>query len=301
MRVPLNLKDIEYFMKIVDAGSLSRASERNQIPKSSISKSLRRLEDTLGIELFNRFSHRMVLNESGKKFLSHCQKITTVCDDTLASMQQTSQQPQGTLKLATESEFGTTILGPLVRNCMRNFSLINYEISILFDNPESPEELDLDCVIYVGIPQDSQLVGKFLGEFHYAMFASVKYIQNYGRPATITELGSHMGIQRLKHGQIEQWKLHNANHSKEISLQSNISVNSYWMAKYFAMDGAGIAYLPKFFVQSEIDNGSLIPILKQWHSAPMPVYALYPKQRYKSPKLKTFIDSCKEGFVLLNT
>ena len=102
----LNLKDIEYFMKIVDAGSLSRASEIYKIPKSSISKSLRRLEDTLGIELFNRLSHRIVLNESGKEFFIHCQKITTICDDTLASMQQISTQPQGTLKLATESEFG---------------------------------------------------------------------------------------------------------------------------------------------------------------------------------------------------
>jgi DNA-binding transcriptional LysR family regulator len=301
MSTPLNLKDIEYFMKIVDAGSLSRASELNKIPKSSISKSLRRLEDTLGVELFNRLSHRMILNESGKQFLTHCQKITSVCDDTLAAMQQTSEQPQGILKLATESEFGTTILGPLVQNCMRRFPLLKYDISIIFDNPEFPEELDLDCLIYVGTPRDSQLVGKLLGKYTYGMFASANYIQKHGRPGSIIELESHIGIQRLKHGQLEQWKLHNHSHSKDISLQSNISVNSYWMAKFFAMDGAGIGYLPKFFVQSEIDNGTLIPILKQWKSAPIPVYALYAKQRYKSPKLKTFIDSCKEGFFLLNT
>jgi len=241
----------------------------------------------------------MTLNEAGRQFYRHSRDITSACEDTWIAMKQIAEQPHGTLRLATESEFGTTILGPLVRNCMRDFPTLKYEIHIAFDNPIAPEELDMDCVIYVGRPPDTQLVGKLLGDYTYGMFASGRYVQEYGIPKSIVDLASHKGVKRVKLQQVERWKLRHKGALEDLELRSDVTVNSYWMAKHFAVDGAGIAYLPRFFVRDEIDSGDLIPVLPQWRSDPIPVYLLYAKQRYKSALLKTFIDTCEDGFALL--
>jgi DNA-binding transcriptional LysR family regulator len=59
---------------------------------------------------------------------------------------------------------------------------------------------------------------------------------------------------------------------------------------------AGTMFATTFFVRNEIGFGALVPVLETWQSTPVPVYALFPRQRADNVKVRRFVDTLVAGF-----
>ena len=71
----MDIKQVEYFISIVEAGSFSLAAEELYISQSSLSKQIMALEKGLGIKLLDRSARKIALTEAGKIFHKHALKI----------------------------------------------------------------------------------------------------------------------------------------------------------------------------------------------------------------------------------
>ena len=71
----METRQIEYFLSVVEAGSLSAAADKHYISQSSLSKIINSLEKELGVSLFDRSKRNVFLTEAGKVFLEHAYKI----------------------------------------------------------------------------------------------------------------------------------------------------------------------------------------------------------------------------------
>ena len=87
----MELLQLRYFYESAESGSFAKTAERHYVPPSSVSASVKRLEQELGCQLFDRRSNRIVLNEKGRQLRS---SLSIVFDE-LESVQRSFFEKKG--------------------------------------------------------------------------------------------------------------------------------------------------------------------------------------------------------------
>ncbi|WP_339672152.1 LysR family transcriptional regulator [Dasania marina] len=296
----MELRDLNSFIRVAKLGSLSKAAKVYDIPKATLSNHLRRLEDNLGVELFVRRNNKLKLTVSGHEMVKQCENIFAACETATNSLQNIEKELAGPFSIAASSELGTSVVGPIIQHFAADHPQLNIRVDITQCDSFFNDEMDIDCVIYTGQPPDSSLIGKKLGEFTYSMYASPNYLKRNGVPESCDNLKDYSGLLYVRNNELEHWLLKSGKKTIDFTPPSRIHINDYWLLKSMAVREMGIAYLPSFFVANEIRTNALTLVKKGWHSDPVPIYALYPKQRHKSRKIQNFVDYWIENFDRLN-
>ena len=88
----MNTDDLQKFLVIADTENLQKASERLDMSPSSLSKSLRKLERVLAVELFDRIGKHIHLNAAGKRFRTKAASLVAQVNQTKAEFAQLSTE-----------------------------------------------------------------------------------------------------------------------------------------------------------------------------------------------------------------
>lgn len=285
------LKDIRCFLSIARAGSISRAADTYNIPKATLSHHLRRLEDALQVELFVRKAKGLELTDAGKEFLDHSSVILDSCENAVSAAQRAHSTISGRIRIVASSAFGTSLIGAAAQYFAVHNPQIDFDLQMYPNDKIIAGQLDFDCMIFVGDPPASSLLRRKMGDVSFGLYASPKFIEANGMPATLEEVDSCNGVVYLRNGLPERWTLRNGRRVVHIHPHARFNVNEYWMAKYFAVEGLVMGYLPDFFVRFEVEQGGLVPILPEWRSEDTPVYVIYPQHRHRNPRIIKLVDS----------
>lgn len=290
------LKDIRCFMSIARAGSISRAAATYNIPKATLSHHLRRLEDALQVELFVRKAKGLELTDAGKEFLNHSSGIFDSCENAVNAAQRAHSSISGRIRIVASSAFGTSLIGAAAQYFAVHNPQIDFDLQLYPNDKIIAGHFDFDCMIFVGDPPDSSLLRRKMGDVSFGLYASPGFVGAKGMPTTFDEIESSDGVVYFRNGLPEQWTLRNGRDVVQLDPHPRFTVNEYWMAKYFAVEGLVIGYLPDFFVRYEVEQGGLVPILPQWRSEDTPVYAVYPQHRHRNPRIMKLVESMSSQF-----
>ena len=293
------VEDVTAFLQIASGGSLSAAARASGRPKATISHQLRRLEDELGVELFMRSANRLILSEAGRDFLDHAKNIRRACERGLDAARRSRNATVGTIRVASGGEFTSNLVAPLVLHFARKHPHLRIEVVVLRGDALLSARDSLDCIIYLGeppMPQVAELTARLLGRFAFGLYASPGYLEARGVPESPSALRSHDMIGFHNGESTMLWELENG--SEEFSLQPSTKflTNDYWVLKLTAIHDHGIAFMPTFFAALEVENGLLVPVLPEWRSRDVPMYALFPSHRLANPNLRSLIDAVSQNF-----
>lgn len=290
------LKDVRGFVQIARAGSLTSAANESNIAKATLSNNLRRLEDALGVELFTRHKRGLKLTEAGRAFLDKSKRIFESCEIAANSAQRANNVVSGKLRIVASAEFGTSILGAASLLLARQRPELQFELRIFPTDSLLTDEVDFDCMIYVGTAPDSDYLCRKLGKVHYGLYASPAFVSRYGMPSDHRDISSLPGVEYERTGDPEQWLVNDREKVRVIDFKRRFSVNDYWMAKYYAVLGEVIAYLPDFFVHYEVKQNALVPILPAQHSSEIAAWVIYPQSRHQNPRVKLMVETLCSHF-----
>lgn len=285
------LKDISCFLSIARAGSISRASMMYNIPKATLSHHLRRLEDALRVELFVRKAKGLELTDAGKEFLDHSALIFDSCENAVSAAQRAHSTISGRIRIVASSAFGTSLIGAAANYFAVHNPHIDFDLQLYPNDKIIAGQFDFDCMIFVGDPPSSSLLHRKMGDVSFGLYASPHFIAANGMPASCDDVNRLHGVVYIRNGLPEQWTLRNGKKVVHLKPHARFNVNEYWMAKYFAVEGLVIGYLPDFFVRYEVEQNGLVPVLPEWRSEDTPVYAIYPAHRHRNPRIMKLIDS----------
>ena len=283
-------------MQVARTGSMTKAAQRSNVPKATLSLRIRNLEDSLSVALFTRTQKGMVLTDAGKEYHAHCNRVFESCDAAASAAQRAHSTIEGKLRIACSTEFGTSIIGAAAYSLAQTHPGIDFELQTYSDDKLIAGQYDFDCMIYLGSPPDSDLIGRKLGEASYGLYASSNFVSQNGLPASPQEVAPLDGVVCTRSGIPEKWLLKKDTNTLELDFYPRYSANEYWMAKYFAMGGLAIAYLPDFFTQYEVELGVLVSVLPEWRSETIPIYALYHGHRHGNPRISMLVDTLVNGF-----
>jgi len=290
----MDLRLIEAFALVLRSGSLTRAEEASGVSKATLSRQILALERSLGATLLTRHARGVAPTEAGRVFFAHCDDMLADLagriDTARVQVQELDSAVTGTLALLSDSVFSTTFVCHVTRLFRERYPNVECRLDVAY-GAGAPALTEVDCYVCAAPPDVPNLVGKLLGRIGYGLYASPSYLRRKGIPVTPLDIRGHDSIVLGEAGAPpRKMLLHSERHSQPYLPRAAIATNDHWVMKTFCLDGFGIALLPDFFVQPEVSRGILAPVLPQWKPERTRIYCAYRQQRYKSRKLKEFVE-----------
>ena len=283
-------EDMQTFVRIVEAGSITKAAEQMNTVKSAISQRLSRLESRLGNQLLNRTTRSQNLTEAGRIYYQDCVRILDDINETEASLQRQNQALAGRINLTVPLTFGLKHLSKAIRQ----FNEVHPDV--VFNIDFNDRQVDLvnegfDLAIRIGQLPDSNLVARKITHTQLILCASSSYLQQHGLPTHPTDLLSGYG-QIKYHSAADVWQFKDENgDSFKVKVPVVMSCNNGDFMMDVAIDGKGLSMIPDFVCYKAIKAGQLVPVLCDYKANHLlNAYAVYPQNRHLSVRVKRFIN-----------
>ena len=289
------LEDMAMFVRVVEAGSITKAAEQLNIAKSAVSRRLKELETRLGSQLISRTTRQSNLTQAGEQYY---QKVHHILSEVDALNEETSGTPtriEGTLKMTAPLSFGLMHLNDVIDEYANQHPELNFELDFSDRHTDLIEE-GFELAIRIRELQDSSYQAKRLALIRYALCASPEYLERMGTPKTLDDLSEHEFLQygMSKSSAIELIDEQGKKH--QVAVIGKIKANNGDFLREMAVKGHGIAFLPTFITYQALISGELVPILQQYQLPTLNAYAVYPKKRFLSQRCRYLIDFIAERF-----
>jgi len=285
-----NLKRMEYFVSVVQAGSFSKAAIQLGKTKSVVSKQISLFEEDVNAKLLHRTTRQLSLTEAGKTFYQHCCKIMERTEFALNELRQHQSQPGGTLRLACPIFFGTEFVVPIVRNFLQLYPEIKVDI-LMDDKINNTIAEGVDISIRAGWLNDCDLVAKKLLSSPMCIVASPSYLEKHGGPpGKITQLENLEAINFTQLPPPTAWRFKRKDQSHMVRLHHRASINCVSGLRALALAGQGVAMMAYFSIKKDIERGHLVQLLPDYQLEEFGYYAVFPKQAHMPSKIRLFLD-----------
>lgn len=289
------LEEMQNFVRVVEAGSISKAAEQLGIAKSGVSRRLVDLETRLGARLLNRTTRRSSLTEAGAAYYQRAARILADVAELDASTADAEASLSGKLRLAAPLSFGLCHLSPAIDEFIKAYPALDIQVDFS-DRHIDLVEQGADLAIRIADLRDSTLQARRICPIRLLLCASPGYLQSQGRPETPADLKHHRLLQYdIGGGSVV--KLRNRDGTEHV-IQTNprIVANNGDFLRDMAIAGHGIILTPSFIAWEAIAAGDLELILTEFCPPRRSAYAVYPQTRYLSQRARAFIDFLAERF-----
>jgi len=292
----LKTEEIQAFVQIVEAATITAAAERLGLAKSAVSRRLSELEDELGVELFHRTTRKLTLTDSGRGFYQRSTRILADLNEAQDAVSQAHQELSGQLRITAPFSFGMLHLGPAIIEFQQLHPKIKFDIDF------NDRQLDLiqegfDLGIRIADLKDSSLIARKLASVSTVVCASPDYLKAHGTPATPEDLNEHQCLTYSYLDIPDQWSFIDLQGQLQtITVPNVMQVNNGDFMRRAAIADLGVLRQPTFIAYESITKGELIPILEDYTIPSINAYAIYPPTRHLSQRVRTFIDFLVERF-----
>ena len=282
------------FVRVVDAGSFTRAAEQLRISRPVVSKYVSRLENRLGVRLLNRTTRRLSLTEAGRIFHQRSQRGLQDIEQAEAEVSRLQENPRGVLRLNTPMSFGILHIAPLLPEFQARYPDVSIDMN-LDDRQVDVIEEGFDVSVRIAELPDSSLVARRLAPCRHVVVAAPSYLERHGTPRTPEDLRDHNIITFSYQASMADW--HFVAPDKRpvsVAVSGALQVNNSLALREALLAGAGIMRTPTFVVGRDIQAGRLVPLLGNYQALEISIYLVYPQRRHLSPKVRAFVDFMAE-------
>jgi len=276
--------------------SFSAAARALELPKSSISRAVTRLEKELGARLFQRTTREVTLTDTGTALQERCIDILYRVGETLDYVGGLRATPRGRLNVTAGIGFGVNVLSELLPRFIERYPEVNVCVDLTSQAVDLVAE-GVDLAIRMGPMPPSQAVAKRLGSIRRYLCAAPSYLGKHGSPRSVADLGKHDAIEMPAiNGRPRIWTFSNSKHrTAKIEPRPRIIVNDPLTIHRLVANGAGIGCVSGYLCTPDFKTGRLIHLLSEWTLPSVKVSVVFPSHRELVPAVRAFVDFIKNA------
>lgn len=285
----LDLGDLNVFIKVVEAESLTKAGQLLGLPKSTVSRRISRLEENLSVQLLHRSPRAVTVTEDGALFFDYCLRSIGVLSDGERALQNRRAVPQGVVRVAIPYVLGQGLVGPLLADFLEHYPEVRL-VGVLSDDAVGLLRGGFDVALAIGPLADSGLIATKIGTTGCGAFGAPGYFERKGMPQNHGELPR---FDLLAQGAIDRrhrWTLHRGDTEVTVEFTAKLLSNDLSLLHHAARAGLGIASLPAFLCKGDLAEGRLIEVLPGWHTPDLTVFALFADPKGVPVRVRSLID-----------
>jgi DNA-binding transcriptional LysR family regulator len=276
---------VSEFVAVAESENFTRAAEQLKLSTAQVSRQVSQLEERLSVKLLYRTTRKVTLTDEGRVFYQHCRAVLDGLQNAEDTVQNLQNKPKGKLKMTASVTYGERVILPLVSKFIKRYPEVSVEVYLTNKRVDVVDE-SYDLAIRIGELKDSNLMARKLSKRSSYVCASPEYIKNYGEPHSLSELSRHNCLR----GTMEHWRFTVEGKEKSIKVSGNIRYNSGYALTQAALEGIGIVQLPDYYTHAYLKQGLLVPVLEHYRIPEEAIWAVYPQNRFLSPKVRALID-----------
>jgi DNA-binding transcriptional LysR family regulator len=266
--------ELRAFVAVAERRSFSRAADRLGVGPSTISQTVRALEERLGVRLLNRTTRSVSLTDAGERLLARVRPAMTELAAAVEDLNDFRDTPTGTLRLNISSVAAQTVLAPVLREFLAAYPAISLDVTV--DDDESDivgGRFDAGIRIGRRIAGDMQML-RVSAPSRLIAIAAPAYLAAHPMPVSPNDLRRHGCIRLRNNGRILDWEFQKGKNKVEVSVSGPLTVDSMALMVRATLEGVGIGYTMESHIADHIGAGTLVPLLLDW-SVPQHSYYLY--------------------------
>lgn len=290
----INMQRLGIFVAVAEAGSFTGAAQTLGLTKAVVSFNVRQLEQELGVSLLIRSTRRVSTTDTGERFYHRCLQLLQDAESVLEDVRSDHAGLSGLLRITTTPEYGARVVVP----ALAAFAAIHPQLRIQHVSSSQNDDLiagRFDVAIRLGQLADSNHHARLIDRFDILAVAAPGYLDTLEGAAVrdLTQLASADWIAHSRLATPLNWQVMTPGGESVLfsaRYPAMITADSASSLLAFALAGAGVAVLPGWLVQEEIENGRLTHVLPDYRFPRQGIYALYPNTRHVPEKVRAFID-----------
>ncbi len=287
------LESMRVYVAAVEKGSLSAAAADCGISATMAGNHLRTLERRLGMRLLNRTTRRQHLTAFGDDYYQRCKEILRLVAETDVQAQNLQLAPAGKLRISAPVTFGTEALMPALSTYLDRYPEVSVDV-VLSDRVVDLVEEGCELAIRIGAP-DGGLVARPLAPYRLMICASPAYLARRGTPRQPADLSGHECLSFLPSA-VAHWRLSDPEGACQVPVSGRVQVNHGQALRVAALHGLGIVLQPAILMEADVQAGRLVRLFPSHGLPSRPMNVVYLPDRYRSPKLRSFVEFLVERF-----
>lgn len=280
---------------IARCGSFGGAARELGMSATALSNAVGKLEQQLGVRLFNRTTRSVSLTDAGRDFIAQVGPALRTIDDAMAGVRAQQDTPSGTLRINAFANAAREVMAPLILEYVRRFPQVHIDLVTegrMVDIVAAGFDLGLRRADLV----PSDMIAVRLGKPHsHAVAATPRYFRDNGRPQVPADLARHACIRiRLPSGELYRWHFEKDGHAESLEVSGPVTLDEASLARIAVLEGAGIGYFMESDIRADLVAGRLVRVLPDWTPPLPPLCLYYPNRRNPSAAFRAFIALAQE-------
>lgn len=280
---------IEAFVRVVQLGSFTAAARSLDMPVTTVSDQVSKLEQRLKVALIHRTTRKLNITELGEIYFQYCLRAL---DEVLAGellLVDSKSEPEGRIKITAPPDIGHVILPAIIREYQKKCPKVKVDLLLTSSVVDLVKER-VDVALRVGQLQDSSLIAKKFIDVTFHLYASAKYLKKNTAPKSPSDLIRHkfIGVEKRL-----SMSFHKNSKIESVDVEPQIVAKDFEASKIFVDEGDGLAFLPSFICAKDIKKNKIKKILPDWSlesELTFKVSFVYPHQKFVSKKVQKFIE-----------
>jgi DNA-binding transcriptional LysR family regulator len=284
----MQIDQVRAFVRCAELGSLSAAARVERVPKSTLSRLLHELEDSLQARLLDRSSRGVALTDEGRAFLGAARQLLEDIQAAVALVRASAAAPAGVVRLTAPYTFGVTFLAPILPEFLRAHPAIDLQVELTSRNLDLVEQ-GYDLAIRIGPPPSGYVAHRLMGN-PISLCASPGYLAERGLPEAVEDLENHALLLIGSPRTTSALKLSKGNERRVVTSPPRLLSSDPAVVKLAALAGAGIGQVPRILSERELLEGSLVQVLPDWAMETVGISVIQPAGRSYPPRVALFVE-----------
>ena len=284
------LNGIGVLAAVVETNSFQRAAVALSLSPSGVSRAIARLEDRIGVRLFQRTARAVHLTEEGRRFYESVAPLMQGIEDAASAVSETRAKVRGTLRVTVDSLVARVLVGPHIGSLLREHPALDIDLVVRDRLPELVAD-GFDCAVRFGEPESSSLVARRIGDTRVVTCAARSYLEQHGRPKHPREVERHTCIQFRdpKTDRPYEWIFLREGETLCVQPKQRLLVND--TATATAACAAGVGLTQKLEIELRATPSvDLVDLFPDWPDERFPLYLYLPSRRLPPARVRVFVD-----------
>lgn len=290
-----NISDLTTFLAVARERSFTKAAAKLRLTPSSLSHTIRGLEERLGVRLLTRTTRSVSLTDAGERLVHTVGPYFEGIEAALSELTELRDKPAGTVRITAGEHAAVAVIWPAVEKLVPSYPDIKVEIDIDHGFTDIVTER-FDAGVRLGEEVDKDMIAVPIGpEMRMAVIGTPSYFSRHPEPLTPQDLARHacINIRLPTYGGFHPWEFEKEGRELRVHVDGQLAFNGSRLALMAARSGVGLAYLFEDHVREDIADGRLIRVLADWCPPFAGYHLYYPSRRQLSPAFTVLMDALR--------
>lgn len=284
------LESIRVFLTVAELESFAGAARRLGMTPASVTRTVAALEEKLDLQLLVRTTRQVSLTSAGALYAARVAPLAEGLADAATETREAQGMTAGSIRISAPLSLGLEVLSTV----LSQFAILHPHTHVavhLSDSFVDIVEEDFDLAIRIsGPPSDKSTIWRKICQVPRLLVASADYVAANGLPKMPEDLGAFACLSYAADAREEIWELTRGSVQRSHRTRGTFSANNGDLLAQLALNGEGIALLPRFIVARDLEAGRLVQVLPEWSLPEIWLTLYYPPYNQLPLRVAAFSD-----------